>query len=232
MITIEQATFAYEDMLMNFSLEVPRGSFMAVTGPSGAGKSTLLALIAGFEQPLSGKIVIDDEDMSGIRPAARPLSMIFQDNNSFAHLTVWQNVALGVAPNLKLTRGQQHIVDQALQRVGLNALKQRKPGELSGGERQRIAIARALVRHQPILLLDEPFTALGPALRSDMLDLILALKQEHSLTVMLVTHQPEDVRGKADQLAFLKDGEVRHVLSSEHYFAATAPQDIRAYLGD
>lgn len=232
MITLDQVTFRYEDMLMNFTLSVPRGSFMAVTGPSGAGKSTLLSLIAGFEQPLSGITTIDGRNMHGVPPAARPLSMIFQDNNVFAHLTVWQNVALGISPRLKLSPTQKDEVDSALARVEISTLKDRKPGEVSGGERQRIAIARTLVRQQPVLLMDEPFTALGPALRDDMMKLITGLQKERELTLLLVTHQPDDVRHAADHIAFLDRGQVRHVLTAKQYFSPDAPADVRAYLGD
>src|SRR5438034_193740 len=103
MIELESVRFQYEDMKMAFNLEVPQGSFTAIIGPSGAGKSTLLSLIAGFETPLSGLIVIGGKDMAGIPPNRRPVSMIFQDNNVFAHLDIWQNTAIGLAPNLRLT---------------------------------------------------------------------------------------------------------------------------------
>ena len=120
--------------------------------------------------------------------------MIFQDNNVFAHLDLRQNVALGISPSLKLDAAQAKRVDAALAEVGLAALAHRKPGEVSGGERQRVAIARALVRDRPVLLLDEPFAALGPALRRDMLDLVKAMQQARGITVVMVTHQPEDAR--------------------------------------
>src|SRR5687767_6863789 len=186
MIALEAVRFDYEDLVMCFDLQVSRGAFVAIIGPSGAGKSTLLSLIAGFEAPLSGRIAIAGKEMAGIPPDRRPVSMIFQDNNTFAHLDVRQNVALGISPSLRLQRTDHHRIDDALQRVGLGGLADRKPGEVSGGERQRIAIARALVREKPVMLLDEPFAALGPALRRGMLDLIKDVQREHDLTVMMV----------------------------------------------
>jgi thiamine transport system ATP-binding protein len=230
MITLDAVQFRYEAMLMNFDLKVARGEFMAIIGPSGAGKSTLLSLIAGYETPLSGTLKIAGIDMADTPPVARAVSMIFQDNNSFAHLDVWTNVALGISPRLKLDNAQRARIDSALDRVGLTAYKSRKPTELSGGERQRIAIARALVRDKPILLLDEPFTALGPALRREMLDLIMELQKERGLTILTVTHQPEDAKYAASRIAFVNMGRIAHVMTTKEFFAGDAPRDIAAYL--
>jgi thiamine transport system ATP-binding protein len=230
MIKLENAGFRYEDMVMNFSLEVAKGELVGIIGPSGAGKSTLLSLIAGFDDPVSGRISIAGIDMEGVEPDRRPVSMIFQDHNSFAHLDVWTNVALGVSPDLKLDPQQRERVDDALARVGLLDFRERKSTELSGGERQRIAIARALVRDKPVLLLDEPFTALGPALRRDMLVLIREIQKERKLTVLMVTHQPEDARYAASRIAFVQNGRIAHVLPTKQFFAASAPAEIGDYL--
>jgi thiamine transport system ATP-binding protein len=230
MITLERVTFRYETMVMNFNLEVADGELMAVIGPSGAGKSTLLSLIAGFEQPVSGHIKIAGVDMADLAPDQRPVDMIFQDNNSFAHLDVWTNVALGVSPKLKLDAKQSVAVNNALAIVGLTSFKNRKPTELSGGERQRIAIARSLVRDKPVLLLDEPFTALGPALRREMLDLLMQIRREKKLTILMVTHQPEDARYAASKIAFVEEGEILYVLDNKAFFSATAPAEVHSYL--
>ena len=230
MIKLENVGFRYEDMVMNFDLQVAKGELVGIIGPSGAGKSTLLSLIAGFDLPVSGRISIAGVDMEGVAPDQRPVSMIFQDHNSFAHLDVWTNVALGISPDLKLDPQQRERVDEALARVGLSDFKSRKSTELSGGERQRIAIARALVRDKPVLLLDEPFTALGPALRRDMLDLIREIQKERKLTVLMVTHQPEDAKYAASRIAFVQNGRIAHVLPTKQFFAASAPAEISAYL--
>ncbi len=230
MIDLQSVQFRYEAMLMNFDLAVAKGEIVAVIGPSGAGKSTLLSLIAGFETPLSGRIAIAGSDMGGLTPDLRPMNMIFQDHNSFAHLDVWTNVALGISPRLSLNAAEEALVDAALDRVGLLPYRSRKPTEISGGEKQRIAIARALVRDKPVLLLDEPFTALGPALRRDMLDLIMGIREERDMTVLMVTHQPEDARYAAGRIAFVEAGRVTHLLATAAFFADTAPAEIRAYL--
>ena len=230
MIKLENVGFRYEDMAMNFDLQVAKGELVGIIGPSGAGKSTLLSLIAGFDLPVSGRISIAGADMEGVAPDRRPVSMIFQDHNSFAHLDVWTNVAIGISPDLKLDPQQRERIDGALARVGLSDFKARKPTELSGGERQRIAIARALVRDKPVLLLDEPFTALGPALRRDMLDLIREIQKERKLTVLMVTHQPEDAKYAASRIAFVQNGLIAHVLPTKQFFAASGPAEISAYL--
>ena len=230
MLKLEAVQFRYEDMVMNFDLHVAKGELVGIIGPSGAGKSTLLSLIAGFDLPVSGRLSIAGRNMEGVAPDLRPVSMVFQDHNSFAHLDVWKNVALGISPHLKLSEQQAGLVVGALERVGLTQYKSRKPTELSGGERQRIAIARALVRDKPVLLLDEPFTALGPALRREMLDLIREIQVERKLTVLMVTHQPEDAKYAATRIAFVQAGRISHVLPTKQFFAASAPAEISAYL--
>ena len=232
MITLDHVTFRYEEMEMRFDAQFPTGSFTAVIGPSGGGKSTLLNLIAGFEAPEQGRVLINGADVTALPPDQRPVSMIFQDNNVFAHLDLWQNVALGIAPSLKLDADQKVRVDSALVEVGLSALMQRKPGEVSGGERQRVAVARALVRDRPVLLLDEPFAALGPALRRDMLDLVKAMSEARRLTTVMVTHQPEDALAAASHTAYLENGRILALRPTAELFAAKDLPGLRAYLGN
>ena len=232
MIRLDQIRFRYEGMDMAFNAAFPEASITAIVGPSGGGKSTLLNLIAGFEMPLSGRVLIGGQDVTQLPPAQRPVNMIFQDNNVFAHLSLWQNVALGLAPSLRLDADQAARVDAALKDVGLGALAQRKPGEVSGGERQRVAVARALVRDRPVLLLDEPFAALGPALRRGMLDLVSALQKAKGLTVLMVTHQPEDAEYAASHTAYLEHGRIVALRPTAELFAAADIPGLQTYLGD
>src|SRR5262249_51735110 len=160
-----------------------RGECLAIIGPSGAGKTTLLSLLAGFEHAEGGLILIEGRDVTRLGPAERPVSMVFQEHNLFAHLTVAANVGLGIHPGLRLAADDRARVSAALAQVGLAGMESRLPSQLSGGERQRVALARTLVRNRPVLLLDEPFVALGPALRRDMLDLVNALRAARGLTV-------------------------------------------------
>ncbi len=232
MIRLDHIRFRYEEMDMAFDAVFPKNSLTAIIGPSGSGKSTLLNLIAGFETPQSGHVLIEGQNVTALPPDQRPVNMIFQDNNVFAHLSVWQNVALGVSPSLKLDVDQKLRVDAALKEVGLHALAGRKPGEVSGGERQRVAVARALVRDRPVLLLDEPFAALGPALRRDMLDLVIAMRIAKGLTVLMVTHQPEDAEYAASHTAYLENGRLLALKPTADLFAATDLPGLQAYLGD
>lgn len=224
--------FDYEDMRMRFDLAVEAGEFLALVGPSGAGKSTLLSLIAGFDKPVSGRILFDGVDMTAAKPARRPVTLLFQDHNLFPHLSIADNVGLGIRPDLRLDEAGKARVQAALAEVGLEGLGSRKPGQLSGGERQRAALALALVRDRPLLMLDEPFAALGPALRREMLDLVGRMRRSRGLTVLLVSHQPSDARYAADRVAFLEAGAIRHVAPTADFFAAPQPPAVAAYLGE
>ena len=231
MIRLEDLHFRYDDYTADFDFEIARGEFVAVIGPSGSGKSTLLSLIAGFDRPQSGRILLAGADMTQAPPSARPVTMVFQDHNTFAHLDLWTNVALGISPSLKLSAAEKQEVDEALTRTGLAALARRKPGEVSGGERQRVAIARALLRDEPILLLDEPFAALGPALRREMLDLVKELQAEKAYTVMLVSHNPEDALYAASRTAFLSNGRIIAFEPTRQLLQRRDLPEIESYIG-
>lgn len=207
-VRLEDVAFSYGRADMRFDLAIPAGQRLALMGPSGSGKTTLLHLVAGFEKPLSGRLVIGGEDMAGRPPHARPVSMVFQDNNLFGHLDVASNVSLGRSPALKLTAADRAEVLAAIARVGLGGKEDRLPGALSGGERQRVALARVIVRARPVLLLDEPFASLDAALRADMLDLLAGLHAERAMTLIMVTHQAEDARRLCERLVTLSDGRV------------------------
>ena len=158
--------------------------------------------------------------------------MVFQENNLFAHLTVEQNVSLGRSPNLKLSAQDHTDIAEALSRVGLAGKEQRKPEALSGGERQRVAIARALIRQRPVLLLDEAFASLGPALRHQMLDLVRELQLETRMTVLMVTHTPEDALYLDAVLLFLDSGRISAIGPATELLSPTGPEALRHYIGE
>ncbi|OCO99689.1 MULTISPECIES: thiamine ABC transporter ATP-binding protein [unclassified Ensifer] len=193
---------------LHFDCAIAAGGIVAVAGASGSGKSTLLHLVAGFEEPDRGEIRILGQNVGRLAPSERPVSMIFQDNNLFAHLDVATNVGLGIDPALRLTGNDRAKIEEALHRVGLEGFGRRLPPTLSGGERQRVALARALVRHRPLLLLDEPFAALDPGMRAGMRTLLSDLHAEEGNTILIITHHPDDVKALADSVLFLDRGRI------------------------
>lgn len=230
-VRLDDVRFSYGSAAMRFDAAFGAGRITALMGPSGSGKSTVLNLIAGFEEPQSGRILIGGQDVTGRDPAERPVSMVFQENNLFAHLTLEQNVGLGRSPALRLDATDRSKVAAALAATGLGGKEKRLPAELSGGERQRVALARVLVRERPVLLLDEPFASLGPALRDDMLELMLKLHGDTGMTMILVTHQPEDARRVAGEIVFLEDGTVAASGPTESFFGLDAPVAFKHYVG-
>lgn len=230
-VRLENVAFSYGETAMSFDLDVEASEIVAIMGPSGSGKSTLLNLVAGFEAPSSGRILIGGEDAAGLPPAQRPVSMVFQENNLFSHLDVAQNVGLGRSPSLRLTGADRADIAAALARTGLAGKEKRLPAELSGGERQRVALARALLRDRPVLLLDEAFASLGPALRREMLELVRDLHAERRMTILMVTHHPGDARALCHRIAFVEDGRVAAVAPTAEMFSPDAPEAFRAYIG-
>jgi thiamine ABC transporter, ATP-binding protein len=168
----------------------------------------LLNLIAGFVLPTRGNIWLNGENHTRSAPYERPVSMLFQENNLFPHLTVQQNLALGLKTSLKLTALEQDQIERVADAVGLTSFLSRLPNSLSGGQKQRVALARCLLRDKPILLLDEPFSALDPELRMDMLNLIDELCHSKNLTLLLVTHQPSELAGKVDRMLRIENGRI------------------------
>ncbi|WP_329600768.1 thiamine ABC transporter ATP-binding protein ThiQ [Citrobacter koseri] len=208
MLKLTDITWLYHHLPMRFTLSVARGEQVAVLGPSGAGKSTLLNLIAGFLTPASGTIMIEGQDHTTTPPSRRPVSMLFQENNLFSHLNVQQNIGLGLNPGLKLNAAQREKLHHIARQMGIENLLERLPGELSGGQRQRVALARCLVREQPVLLLDEPFSALDPALRQEMLTLVSDVCRDQQLTLLMVSHSVEDAARIASRSIVVADGRI------------------------
>lgn len=212
------------------TFDVPRGRRVAVAGPSGAGKSTLLGVLGGYIALAAGKILVNGVDVTTAAPDARGIAMLFQDGNLFPHLSVAQNVGLGVRPSLRLTGAEAARVQDALARVGLDEFADRKPGALSGGQQSRAALARVLLQSAPVLLLDEPFAALGPALRAEMLALTAEVVADSGATMIMVTHAPTEVAEMVDDLIFVDAGKVAPPAPVQKVLAHP-PDALRAYLG-
>jgi thiamine transport system ATP-binding protein len=208
MLVIENCRLTWPDFTADYSLTVETGHLCAVIGPSGGGKTTLLHMIAGFERPESGTLSFNGQNLLPLEPAKRPVAIVFQDHNLFPHLSAAQNVALGLRPSLRLTRDEISLVAEMLDSVGLRGFDDRRPGEMSGGQRQRVALARALISGRPLILLDEPFSSLDPALRRDMILLVDEMRRERAVTILMTIHTPEDAADVADRMAFVADGKV------------------------
>ena len=230
MLQLDRLTITQGDFRLTADWSAPAGRRVAVMGPSGAGKSTLLSVIAGFFPQASGRVLWQGQDLTVLPPGERPVTILFQDQNLFPHLSVAQNLGLGLRPDLRLTGADHDQIDKALERVGLQGLGPRRPAQLSGGQASRAALARALLRARPMLLLDEPFAALGPALRAEMLDLVREVADETGALVLMVTHDPQDALALDGDTAFVADGVVHPPVPTADLLRDPPPA-VQDYLG-
>ncbi len=210
--------------------EIERGSLISIVGPSGAGKSTILNALAGFIPLTSGVIKWNGSDITKLDPGLRPLSILFQDYNLFSHLTVKDNIAIGLRPNLKLDDLETEMVNSVIEEVGLSKFKFIKPFQLSGGQRTRVSLARSIVRSKPILLLDEAFSGLGPALRSEMIKLIKDKSIKEGITLIMVSHHIKDAIELDQKVIFVNDGETMKP-TNVSIFINSQDKKIRDYIG-
>lgn len=201
----------------------------AVLGPSGAGKSTLLSVLAGFDRPLQGRILWRGTDITGLAPAQRPVALLFQDNNLFPHLTIYRNIALALTHKSRITADQHDRILQVLDRVNLTGMAERKPAQLSGGQISRAALARVMLQVKPIVLLDEPFAALGPALKQEMLDLLADVVMQSGATVLMVTHDPSDALRIAPKTILVADHKITGAFDTREVLQ-NPPPALAAYL--
>ncbi|MGG7646230.1 ATP-binding cassette domain-containing protein [Rhodovulum sp. YNF3179] len=229
-LTLEKLLIEIDGFSIAGDLTVSTGRRVALIGPSGAGKSTLAAAIAGFITPARGRILWEGRDITALPPGDRPLTLLFQDHNLFPHMSVADNVALGLRPSLRLSAAESARVDRVLDRVGLAGQGAKRPGALSGGQQSRAALARVLLRDRPLLLLDEPFAALGPALKAEMLALVEEIATEAGLTVLMITHDPADAERLAQETILVADGRAAPPVATGDLFADPPPA-LRAYLG-
>lgn len=230
MLRLENLLLTQDDFRLTADWAVARGDRVAIIGPSGAGKSTLLSAIAGFFAPASGRVLWDGHDLAGVPPGTRPMTMLFQDQNLFPHLTLAENLGLGLRVDLRLSRAEQMRVEEALDRVGLAGMSTRRAAQLSGGQIGRAALARALLRARPLMLLDEPFAALGPALKAEMLRLVAEVAAENKAAVLMVTHDPRDAMGFASTTVLLTSGAALPPQETATLFA-DPPAALQDYLG-
>lgn len=214
------------------SLEIARGEAFSLLGPSGCGKTTLLRMLAGFEQPDSGRIVLDGKDITQLPPERRPVNTVFQNYALFPHLSVAENIAFG----LKMAgRGREEIVTEVkamLELVKLSEHAKKRPAQLSGGQRQRVAIARALVNRPLVLLLDEPLAALDLKLRQHMLLELRAIHEQVGTTFIYVTHDQGEAMSLSDRIAVMNAGRVEQIDAPSKLYDTPRTDFVAGFVGD
>jgi spermidine/putrescine transport system ATP-binding protein len=214
------------------NVDMPSGEFFSMLGPSGCGKTTTLRMIAGFEQPTEGKILLDGEDMAYTPPHKRNVNTVFQNYALFPHLSVRDNVGFGLRMAHVSRREAMPRIDEALVLVGLTELAERLPAELSGGQQQRVAVARALVNQPAVLLLDEPLGALDLKLRKRLQIELSQIHREVGTTFVFVTHDQEEAMAMADRIGVMNEGRLEQVGSPEEIYRRPATRFVADFIGE
>jgi putrescine transport system ATP-binding protein len=216
----------------NLSLTIYEREFFALLGASGCGKSTLLRMLAGFEEPTEGRILLDGQDLRGIPPYRRPVNMMFQSYALFPHMTVEQNIAFGLKQDGMPKAEIEARVADMLKLVKLEQFAKRKPHQLSGGQRQRVALARSVAKRPKVLLLDEPLGALDKKLREATQFELMDLQQELGLTFVVVTHDQEEAMTMADRIAIMDKGQVVQVATPAEVYEAPTSRFVADFVGN
>ena len=213
MIKLQNICFSYPNTneFYQFTLKCLPQSCTLIKGKSGSGKSTLLALISGFLKPSTGKIFLNKQDKTTAQVFDRPISFLFQNNNTFPQLTVFENVSLAINKGKKLSAIEEEKIKYILNQVGILSQKNKKPEFLSGGQLQRVGIARCLLMHRPILLMDEPFSALDEETELELINLILSLKNKFKLTLIIVAHRTNLLKILSSNTYYIRNGKLNHI---------------------
>ncbi|MEE2774847.1 MAG: ATP-binding cassette domain-containing protein [Pseudomonadota bacterium] len=230
MLDIRELSVKQGSFTLSADLSFKFGDRIAIVGPSGGGKSTLLLTIAGFLELSSGSIWFNSKRIDGTAPVHMPCSMLFQDNNLFPHLNVVENVGLGIKPSLRLNPSERELVFSALKKMDLENKALSKISELSGGQISRVALARSLLRKKPVLILDEPFEALGPAQRLEMINYVAEFLKGYNSILLMVTHNPLDAKKIANKIVFIQEGVVSDPKDTKAFFKEP-DLEIKKYLG-
>lgn len=215
----------------NANIDIAANEFFAVLGPSGCGKTTLLRMLAGFETPTAGEILIDGVDVSAMAPNKRPVNMVFQSYAVFPHMTVLANVGYGLKVTGVPADETRRRAEEVLELVQLAHLGERKPDQLSGGQRQRVALARALVKRPKVLLLDEPMSALDAKLREQMQLELTRLQEEIGITFVIVTHDQDEALSMADRIAVMQAGRVEQTATPELLYESPNSRFVADFIG-
>lgn len=224
-------SFGALEAVKDVNLTLEGGEFFALLGPSGCGKSTLLRMLAGFEAPSGGDILLDGQSMLGLPPERRPLNMMFQSYALFPHMTVANNIAFGLKQQGIGRAERDERISNVVKLVQLDGLAARKPAQLSGGQRQRVALARALVNRPKLLLLDEPLAALDKKLREETQFELVNIQTELDITFMVVTHDQDEAMSMADRLAVMNAGQIVQVGPPEDVYERPQSLYVADFLG-
>ncbi len=232
-VRLDKLTKRFDDVVAvdSIDLEIPSRSFFALLGPSGCGKTTTLRMIGGFEEPSSGRILLGDRDVSALPPYKRDVNTVFQSYALFPHLTIFENVAFGLRRRGVRRDELKRRTREMLELVGLGGVERRKPSQLSGGQQQRIALARALVNHPRVLLLDEPLGALDLKLRKQMQLELKRIQHEVGITFVHVTHDQEEAMTMADAIAVMKDGRIEQLGEPRELYEHPRTSFVAGFLG-
>lgn len=233
-IRFENVTKRFGDFTAvdNLTLDIYEREFFALLGPSGCGKTTLMRMLAGFEQPTEGRILLDGKDLSGIPPYKRPVNMMFQSYALFPHMTVEGNIAFGLKQEGMDTSSINTRVAEMLSLVKLEKFAKRKPHQLSGGQRQRVALARSLAKRPKVLLLDEPLGALDKKLREETQFELMDIQVELGMTFLIVTHDQEEAMTVSDRIAVMNHGIIAQIGTASEIYEQPATRYVADFIGD
>lgn len=234
LLRIERLSKSYGDVeaLRDLSLDIPANEFFALLGPSGCGKTTLMRLIAGFETPDRGRILIDGEDVSDMPAHQRPVNMMFQSYALFPHMSVEKNIAFGLVQEGRPRKEIAARVEDMLRLVQMQGLGKRRPDQLSGGQRQRVALARALIKRPKLLLLDEPLAALDRKLRHDTQFELMQAQRETGTSFIVVTHDQDEAMVMAHRMAVMRAGEIDQIGCPRDVYENPATRHVAAFVGE
>ena len=208
MLKVKKLKYKFDNTTFEFNFDLNSNDIVGVIGKSGSGKTTLFNLLAGFLKPNDGSIFLNDNDITYLKPPIRNISILFQDHNNFNHLTIFENIILGIDPDMKLNQNNLKIVKNIMKKVSLNIDLRKKVSDLSGGEQQRVSIARSLLRKKPLLLLDEPFNSLDPGLRKTLYEDVKKMSLNNRLMTLISSHLIEELKNVTDKFLFINKGKI------------------------
>ena len=208
MLKVKQLKYKFDKTTFEFNFDLTDNNIVGVIGKSGSGKSTLFNLLAGFLKPNNGSIFLNENNITYLKPPERNISILFQDHNNFNHLTIFENIILGIDPDMKQNQNNFKIVKNIMKKVSLSIDLNKKVSDLSGGEQQRVSIARSLLRKKSLFLLDEPFNSLDPGLRKTLYEDVKKMSLNNRLITLISSHLIDELKNVTDKFLFINKGKI------------------------